>query len=179
MEFVDAAFLLRAGLIGVLIWVASQVRDSHLRSRERAVSGEAYIRALYAEIDFNTRDLRLFVDQFDPPRIEAAIRADASLVPHITDARHTQMYMSRLTEIHSAGGAVIFDIVDFYGALEKIRTQIEGISAPSYRSISPEGRVQVIRRLRDACEDAEHKGRMILGKLEISHSALGLARREA
>jgi len=80
--------------VAAMLWLASRGYESVRRRADAARQRQALIRALFAEIDFNTRDLEIFVRESDLGAVRRRILedADGTLVPHITDARHTEIY---------------------------------------------------------------------------------------
>ncbi len=166
-----------AGAVALVLWVANrfyETWDRRRRSRERSI---ANIRALYAEIDFNTRDMEMFLaNPSSKEAIIARLRQDKGFIPHVTDARHTDVYRSRISEIHQFGKGSIGRIIYFYGLLEKIRIQIEGVYLPSFTLISDNGRANVIHTLYATCQECEELGSELLQTLAREHPKLKLER---
>jgi hypothetical protein len=98
------------------------------------------------------------------------------LIPHITDARHTWFYSSRISEMHVISDDLMSQIVQFYGLLEKIKMQVEGLNAKSYGTLSSAGRFKVVVLIRNTAEEAWLCGKELLRELEHAYTKLGLVR---
>lgn len=156
-----------AALLAAMAFVARQswsvvwetVADRRMRAR--------FIAALYAEITYNTRDLKRFLATAAPPEaIDAALRRNESKALHMTDARHTKIYALSVERLSLLPQIAILDVVAFYAQLEKIKVQVDAIGQQSFREISDEGRLQVLRTLWRAIEDGRFLGEMALFRFE-------------
>jgi hypothetical protein len=105
-----------------------------------------------------------------------ALRSDPKLVPHITDARHTEFYRNRLQEIHHVPDELIGRVVHFYGLLEKLRVQIGAVSRPGFGTISADGRVRVIETIFETALECKKAGEELLQRLTHRFGALRLTR---
>ncbi len=144
-----------SALAVIVVWIASKIFD-YFDSRSKSnKEKEKFIRTLYAEIDLNTRDMEEFLrTSADISAVSAAIRSNRDFIPHITDSRSKDVYESKIELIHFAGNDYIADVIEFYGAMDRITREIEGIYLPSYKVISDEGRVACIEDIvafTDAC----------------------------
>lgn len=167
---ITAAVALLALVVGR---VYELVRDE---LRRRAVR-QNLIRALFAEIDFNTRDMQIFREKSpDMGTLGASLRGDRGLVPHITDARHTEFYRNRIQEIHHVPDELISRVVHFYGLLEKLRVQIDAVGRPSFGTISPDGRVRVVETIFETAQDCELAGGELMERLTRRYARLRLTR---
>ncbi len=166
-----------AATVGVFLWLATRAYEIYVDRARKASQATADIRALYAEIDFNTRDMELFLNGPSPlDRIIRKLSDDPNFTPHVTDARHTEIYRTRVRDIHTIGEGLIGRIVYFYGLMEKIKSQIDGLHLPSYRTISAEGRGNVIKNIYRTCEECQSVGELLLADMAARHPSLGLAR---
>lgn len=178
-------FLVRLGLVTVLLWVASRGFDLWVSYRRRVADRDAFIRAIYAEVDFNTFDMTRFLDATVPVERLATLFENKDFVPHITDARHNDVYKSRINELHFvvAGQAddasLVGDLVRFYGELEKVVQQIEGLGKDSFKMISVPGKAATMAHIYNTCGACEQIGRKILSKMEVRFEHLRLSRNEA
>lgn len=169
--------VIRLGLVTILLWILSRVwdiwRDWDKRKKQRA----AYIRALFAEIDFNTADMSRFLGSAPALSVFEKLFENPHFIPHITDARHTDVYRTSMAELSVLSDDLIGDIVRFYGDLEKVRNQISGLLLPSFVVISTKGKVGTIGNIYRTCQDSEKLGVRILADMGRQHSNLGLQRR--
>ncbi|WP_428925367.1 hypothetical protein [Marinibacterium sp. SX1] len=173
----DLVTITRLGIVTILLWLGSRGWDIWQARKRRSDDRKSLLRALFAEIDFNAADMKRFLDTAPSiARFEHLFR-DPHFVPHITDARHTDVYRSRISELHAIEDGLIGDVVRFYGDLEKIKAQIDGLQQDSFRRISPAGRVGTIRNIYGTSEDCEALGREILAKMQLRYSDLELKRR--
>lgn len=169
--------LVRLGIVTILLWLASRLYELARTEMTRRAERRSFLRALFAEVDFNTRDMELFLAVSpDLARLRHALESQPDLVPHITDARHTQIYNANIGLLHHLENTLIAEMVTFYGALEKIRTQIEGVARPSFKTISVDGQMQTIEELMTTCNDCRRSGARILTSMQRSHPELALAR---
>lgn len=155
------------------LWEMIEKRITASKSKRRAIT------ALYAEIDFNTRDFEIFLANpadFDP--VIAKVREQLDFIPHITDARHTEIYKSIVSQIGDIGHRHIGDIVYFYGLFEKLQNQVEGIYLPSFVKISANGRESVIREIVETADQCAQVGRRILDEMEMDYPQYRLERTE-
>ena len=160
-----------------VLWIltrwAELVRDFF--SKRRAKNN--LIRALFAEVDFNTRDLEFFtMNSADISKITAAMAKDPDLLPHVTDTHHTKIYAENLKNMHLMDDDLVARLVLFYGLLEKIKTQIDGVNLPSFATVSSAGKSTIIQRLGVQVTQCEAEGRTILDRFTKRHSKLALVR---
>lgn len=179
MDDVDIRFFLAflAPTLGFLVWFVKRLIDDEREERRRKKQQDSLVRALFAEIDFNTRDMERFLKR-SPSEADLLkrFREDRALIPHITDARHTEIYRTRISAVHNIADGALHQTVNFYGLLEKIRVQIEGVQQASYLTLSPESRVKVIALIIESASDAAACGQELLGSLAHDHRSLGLER---
>jgi hypothetical protein len=176
----DLVFIIRLGIVTILLWICSRAYDFWIKHVSRAAERNAFLRAIYAEVDFNTFDMTRFLDSTVSIDLLAPHLERADYIPHITDARHTEIYRSRITELDALSGRygrhenLVGSLVQFYGELEKVTQQIEGLSKPSFVQISPKGKAGTINRIYKTCAVCEGLGKGILSKMEKSYPRLGL-----
>lgn len=166
-----------AASVTVTVWAASRIWEIVSQNRQARQRQGNLVRALFAEIDFNQRDMERFL-AFSPSQevIRQAILDNPKLVPHITDARHTEIYRSRIWELHTISDKVLRETVEFYGLLEKIRVQIESINYASFGTLSPEGRNNAVDVIRRTSFQASVCGAVLLEEFAKQHPQLALAR---
>lgn len=171
------AAILTGSTVAFFTWAIArtyEIYDHRLKSKAQS---ESNIRALYAEVDFNTRDMEIFLKESSAKEsVIRRIRENSEFIPHVTDARHTEIYRSRIPIIHNMGEESIGEIVYFYGLLAKIGSEINGIYLPSYKIISGNGRCNVIVGLYDSCEECHKVGVDLLQKMAEEHPHLRLIR---
>lgn len=161
----------------IFVWVVQQIVLSMLRAGEKKRGSENFVRSLSAEIDFNTRDMEIFLTKsVSSERLRQALREDPDLVPHITDARHTEVYRARISELHNISDHILQKTINFYGLLEKIRVQVEGVDSPSFKTISAEGRFNVVDLIRSTAEEARREGVDLLREFRKAFPELDLRR---
>ena len=61
---------------------------------------------------------------------------------------------SRISEMHVISDNLMSQIVQFYGLLEKIKMQVEGLNAKSYSTLSAAGRFKAVILIRNTAEEA-------------------------
>ena len=77
--------------------------------------------------------------------------------------------------MHAISDDLMSQIVQFYGLLEKIKLQVEGLNAKSYSTLSPEGRFKMVVLIRNTAEEAWLCGKDLLRGLERAYRELELA----
>jgi hypothetical protein len=98
------------------LWEARKARVERERQREQ------FLRALYFEIHFNTQGMERFAEKNpNMTTISDALRIDETLIPHIIDARHTEIYTSNITSIHHLDKDIIGEVVTLNGDLAKLK----------------------------------------------------------
>ncbi|MEM0977262.1 MAG: hypothetical protein AAGJ34_06995 [Pseudomonadota bacterium] len=156
------------GTVAFLIFALTQAGNMYsawLRRRKRAIS---LMRALYAEVEFNTQDLRKFTEHKDQRLkiVEKRLRADPDRVPHVTDAQHTIVYRENIDYLGAIKNLDPAPLVCFYGELEKMNEMIRGLSRPTYKALPKHGKVNVIKRLYDSATETERLGQIILNDMQ-------------
>ncbi|OWV78066.1 hypothetical protein ATY75_29080 [Rhizobium sp. N122] len=163
----------------ILLWLAKEWRSDLDERKKRAEEKEKFVRALYAEVDFNTHDMEAFIElSASLGEVTRKIKEKDDFIPHITDQRHKDVYKSQIGLLHHAGDDYIADVVTFYGVMEKIGTEIQGVYLSSYKTISPEGRVSVIDDIVKFAFECAGIGQSILAEMERSYPEYKLKRRK-
>ena len=164
-------------VVSISLWVATQVFQLLRDLNRRRIEKNNLVRALYAEIDFNTKDLYIFAENSATLKdLEQKLREDTKLVPHITDAHHTLIYKSNITNLHYISDTIITHLVLYYGLLEKIKEQIDGLNQNSFQTVSANGRYITIKRILDNVKECEGVGDNILLLFTKSYRKLNLTR---
>ncbi|MFW8637235.1 hypothetical protein [Cribrihabitans pelagius] len=165
--------------LGFFLWFGKRLFDDWRAARRARRDKRNLIRALYAEIDFNTRDMERFLAKsVSSEKLRATLEAYPKLIPHITDARHTEIYRTRIAEVHNVADGALFALVDFYGTLERIRVQVEGVNLPSYGTLTLEGRINAVEVIRRTAGTAQARGVSLLQRFERDFPDLGLHRQQ-
>ncbi len=176
----NVLFIVRLGLVTIVLWFLSRVFDLWQTSRAKTADRDAYIQAIYAEIAFNTFDMARFLQAEIPAEKIEALFENSSFIPHITDARHTEVYSSRIGELHFVAGEgqqntnLVGKLVRLYGELEKVTQQIEGLSKSSFKTISPKGKANTVKRIYRTCAVCQSLGEAILTEMEMTFGHLHL-----
>ncbi|MEP4195764.1 MAG: hypothetical protein ABJL99_09035 [Aliishimia sp.] len=162
---------------GVLVWGIGRGWEVWTKRQTDMQVQNNLVRALYAEIDFNQRDMERFLrDSPSAEVIRAAIENNPKLVPHITDARHTEIYRNRVGDIHNISDRILRQTVEFYGLLEKIRVQIEALNYPSFKTLSADGRVNAVDVIRHTAHHTAIRGDTLLAGYDREYPELQLGR---
>lgn len=159
------------------LWLLKEVVEAWRSHRRGVKQQNNLVRALYAEIDFNTCDMEIFLEKSpDEQALREALTANPRLVPHITDARHTEIYRNRINELHSMSDETLAGMVHFYGMLEKIAAKIEAVNYPSFQLVSIEGRIFAVMGIVRSAILARRFGNDLLEKMAKEHTKLNLKR---
>lgn len=165
-----------AALVAVGLWFLARAYEFFVEGRQRGQVRTNFIRALYAEIDFNTADMDLFLSKPFTPAMARTMREKEDLIPHIVDARHTEFYRNNISELHHVSDDLIGKVINFYGMLERLTAQIEALHRPSFLSITPDSRVEAVMRIYKTAEDCFHGGTNLLSDLGSEEDRLRLSR---
>lgn len=177
MIFDKFTLSLITAILGFGIWNIQRFIEDRRNAHAKVLKQDNLVSAIYAEIDFNTTDMEIFLTKSPSlPVLRKAMSEREDLIPHITDARHTWFYSSRISEMHVISDDLMSQIVQFYGLLEKIKMQVEGLNAQSYSTLSASGRFKVVILIRNTAEEAWLCGKDLLRELEYAYHDLGLAR---
>jgi len=163
-------------IAAVALWVASRGFEYFQEYRRNKRIRSNLVRSLFAEVDYNTRDFENFLNNSPDIEIFEDKLVDQNFVPHITDARHTEVYRENISLLHNIRDTLIQDLISFYGDCEKIGAQIGGVCMPSYKSISVNGQVNVIKTLYEKCRANKECGERILIKMQKAYPELKLKR---
>jgi len=179
----DIVILARLGVVTVLLWVASRIVEFWRERRNQRDQQENFIRAVFSEVDFNTLDMTNFLETAIPiEQLRGLFDTNGSLIPHITNARHTDMYSSRLGEVHNAAPILgpstdlIPKMIFFYAELEKLAKQVDGLSSKSFSTISAFGKTNVIDHIYTTAKKSEKLGLSIIEEMIFSYPQLNLKR---
>ena len=167
-----------AAIVAILLWILTRAWEIFAGFRTRRRIKSSVLRSLLSEVKYNTRDLEVFV-QNPPDMDQLRLKLeDKKFVPYITDARHTSIYHANISHLHHMEDSLIQDLISFYGGLADIRSQIDGVLMPSYKTISVEGQVTAIQRLIDSCTECSQCGQHIIANMQTTYPDLSLARRD-
>lgn len=164
-------------IVTLLLWIVTRWWELGVALARRRRDRASLIRSLFAEVDFNTRDLDFFVKNSAAlDAIAARLRQGDSYRPHVTDAHHTIIYQSRISDLHFLENGLTARLVLFYGLLDKIKAQIDGINQTSYGLISAEGRISVVRQILANVTECRDEGEAILDLFSKTYPAFSLTR---
>lgn len=168
-----------AAALAFLIWIVKETYQTIAEARASKKQQVNLVRSLFAEIDFNTYDMEIFLRRSpDEDQLRTRMAANPSLVPHITDARHTEIYRHRVGELHSVKDTTLAGMVHFYGMLEKIKVQVDAVNYPSYQSLSVEGRLNAVLVIKRTADTASRLGLGLMEEMQADYLDLKLARFE-
>lgn len=159
------------------VWIIKELYQVRQRREAAATQHDNLVRALFAEIDFNTRDMQDFLKKSpSEDKLKAAMTGNPGLVPHITDARHTEIYRNRIGALHTVSNSTLSRMVHFYGMLEKVKVQIDGVNYPSYQTLSVDGRMNGVMVIVRTAGLAERFGLQLLRDMQADYPKLDLSR---
>ena len=124
-------------MLGIGIWNIQRFMEDRKNAHIKVLKKDNLVCAFYAEIDFNTTDMEIFPTKSPSlPLLCKAMAEPDDLIPDITDARHTRFNSSLISDIHVISDDLMSQVVQFYGLLEKIKIQVEGLNAEIYSRLS-------------------------------------------
>ncbi|MDF1668675.1 MAG: hypothetical protein P1U83_03595 [Roseovarius sp.] len=163
--------------VTIALWILTRWIELGSRWFSNRRERHNLIRSLYAEVDFNTKDLHFFIENSaDISAIEARLAQDSSYLPHVTDAHHTIIYSSHIDKLHHLENALTARLVLYYGLLEKIKEQIDGINLASFKSVSTAGKMAVLNRITVNSVECQKIGVEVLGMFSDTYPNLRLIR---
>ena len=77
---------------------------------------------------------------------------------------HTEVYRANIANLHFVSDNVLQHAVDFYGVLEKVRVQVDGLNYGSFKTLPPNSRVQAVELIRLNLDKKERKARRLTAK---------------
>ena len=102
MIFDKFTLSLITAILGFGIWNIQRFMEDRKNTHAKVLKQDNLVRAIYAEIDFNTTDTEIFLTKSPSlPVLRKAMAERDDLIPHITDARHTWFYSSRISKCTS------------------------------------------------------------------------------
>ena len=114
MIFDKFTLSLITAILGFGIWNIQRCTEDRKNTHAKVLKQDNLVRAIYAEIDFNTTDMEIFLTKSPSlPVLRKAMAERDDLIPHITDARHTWFYSSRISEMHVISDDLMSQIVQF------------------------------------------------------------------
>lgn len=166
-----------AASVAILIFVATKSYEFVSALLKEKVEQEKFITALYAEIDFNTADMETFLAE--SASVEAVlekVKSDHTFIPHVIDSRHTNIYNENIQNINYIGKELIGEVITFYGFLEKLRSQVDGIYLPSFAKISAAGRAGTVQDIVTTAAECALAGRKLLANINEKYKDYDLKR---
>jgi len=101
--FDKVTLLLITAILGFGIWNIQRFMEDLKNAHAKVLKQYNLVRSIYAEIDFNTTDMEIFLTKSPSrPVVRKAMAERDDLIPHITDARHTWFYSSRISKCTSS-----------------------------------------------------------------------------
>ena len=89
MIFDKFTLSLITAILGYGIWNIQRFMEDRKNAHAKVLKRDNLVRAIYAEIDFNTTDMEIFLTKNPSlPVLRKAMAERDDLIPHITDARH-------------------------------------------------------------------------------------------
>ena len=130
------------------------------------------IRCLCTEVEHNMADLEKFWDGRnniigDLERLKSKL--EDGLIPLAIYSDHTVVYYGNITELHHLKDSTIKILLLYYGSLGKFRALSEGFVLPSFKTISIEGKITVIKELYEECERCIDYGNCVLKELKNNY----------
>ena len=151
-----------AVVTATVTFLSVQLRHASEGSRRK----KNIAKALYVEIQENTKELDKFLEQ-DPEAVKAAVMADRSLIPHLVYNDKTYFFEQAKDHISSFPTDVLEPVVVFYNELEYLYAQIDGLEKPTFKCISDNGRAQAIQNMWDSVARASRYGEKAMESLKL------------
>ena len=118
--FDEFTLSLITAILGFGIWNIQRFMEDRKNAHAKILKHDNLVRAIYAEIDFNTTDMEIFLTKSPSLPVLRKVMAERDdLILHITDVRHSWFYTSRISEMHFISDDLMSQIVQFYGLLKK------------------------------------------------------------
>jgi hypothetical protein len=159
------ALLSAAGFLLTRVWHA--VSDMRREKARR----QALISALFTEIAHNVDDLDESISGFiseDVLRRHFSSRPDAS--PLIVYSRNMSLFDDMRGDALGLEPDLLDKVVRFYSHLEKVYRYADSVSTPSFRGLSIDGKINVLKRLQSNTIEAAEAGRQALNAFKTHAS---------
>lgn len=168
------AFLSAAGIVG--FFVRFLVMD-FFRRKARKDAQHGFIRALYAEVDHNTKELELIDDKaFNEESLKELLQNE-KFRPYLKYTPHTAIYKSNPDHLYRLDNTEIIQLViNMYSRFDNIIANCEGLLQENYKSLSVDGQYALIHYVFVESKECVVIGRKILALLEKRHGDLDLER---
>ncbi len=180
MSDIDTRFFIAflASTIGFAIWFIKRLIDEKRAEAKQRAAQEGLGRALFVEVDFNTTDLGTC--ETGSPSLEslrAAFADNDNLLPHITFSRSfSDLYRSHIGNLPTLPDDSLVKTFQFYALLDKLHAQVEGVTSPSFRTLSVDGKVAAMDLIRSTARQGRIVGLDLVGELQRQFPHLKLTR---
>lgn len=146
---------------------AQQILDEDKKQR---LVRKRYLMALREEIAINVKALDKSISmtqQLD--KVDEFLKADKKNRPLITYAYFSTVYASRTDVLQDLDEKIINGIVDFYGKLAELKTDIDGLESKAFEAISDGGRSNCLRLISEESKTAKQQGDDLIKLIALVH----------
>ncbi|MGH6838452.1 MAG: hypothetical protein ACREDT_06565 [Methylocella sp.] len=151
-------------VIAILLFILGYVLAKLIERNNSKKLRKKYLVALVQEIDTNVDVLKKTFDSM-PPRsviedfIAKGLPEKLHNRPLLTTTYSTIVFSSSPDVLRDLDYLLIKTIIQFYGRLDTIKTDVGSIEYKAYETISPEGRIGLIEFIRKSIEFAMAEGK--------------------
>lgn len=133
-------------------------------TRRRIVIG------LFKEVQANVRSIEAFLDRSPyPGELREKTRRNRAFRPLIIVDETTQFFDSIAASMPDIEPQCLIALSRFYDTIRKEQTVAKAFEAPSFPTLSPDGRASTVDDLWKACRAAEKEGLKALYELELAY----------
>lgn len=165
-------------LIGLVVIFVRFVLQDFSRALARLMDRRAFIRALYAEIDHNTRDLESATEKsFDATYDTAMLREklhDDDFRPYMKFTPHTAVYKRNLDHLHGLNNELIQLVINMYSRFDSIIADCDGVLQINYKTLSVDSQYMILLDIFEESVMCRDIGQKILKIMEKRYSWRGL-----
>ncbi|RTL81883.1 MAG: hypothetical protein EKK29_17165 [Hyphomicrobiales bacterium] len=145
-------------------------RDKEIKDEDEKQRNvrKRYLMALREEIAINVKALDKSISmtqQLD--KVEEFLRASKANRPLITYTYFSTVFSSRTDVLQDLDEKIINGIVDFYGKLSELKTDIDGLESKAFEAISDGGRSSCLRCISEESKMAKQQGDDIIRLISL------------
>ena len=159
-----------AASVAIVIFIATRLAEfvgsiiARRRNQRRIVIG------LLAEVHSNLDGFKKFLDEMPDPHVLCnKVLKDNQYRPMVISSQSSEFYRAITASIPDIEAACLVALSDFYDQVQMAHAIGEAFEAPSFTTLSPEGRSSLVTDLWGAFRKAERTGWQAMYELELAY----------
>jgi hypothetical protein len=165
----DSTIHLIGVIVTILIFLVGIIINSKLDRDKQKRARRSYLIALKEEIAINIKSLDKSINMFpDSVRLNAFLDASTTNRPIMTFTFHNTVFSTRTEVLQDLEDKVINGIVDFYGRLSELKTDVSAIENKSFETISKPARQQCFQVIFEEHRSSKDKGEAVIALISVA-----------